>query len=221
MIWSSSAFLRCAIFVAPVSGCAGGGVILRGGDRLKGLVEEETLAGLPGLSNAVNGSAGSFLGGGGAAGSADSKNEKSASAQGSTFDCAAAAIGAGGVSGRSDATVGEFAHVGGVSLLDLASSGAWKLGFDHTGTSVTVSTFPGSLDAPITTGSDSIAGCSCSAVFLLVTLADLFTGFKIPGPIGPCSTLKGTKLFALNKADVGDIALLRRTMGAACIVSGD
>lgn len=46
-------------------------------------------------------------------------------------------------------------------------------------------------------------------------------GFKIPGPMGPCSAPNGTKLFRPNTAEVGDIVLFRRTIEAACMASAD
>lgn len=50
---------------------------------------------------------------------------------------------------------------------------------------------------------------------------DRLAGFRMLGPMGPCSTFIGIKLFAPNMADVGEMVLLSRTMGDACIMSAD
>jgi len=46
----------------------------------------------------------------------------------------------------------------------------------------------------------------------------LFLALSNPGPIGPSSTLPGTKALILNSADVGDTVPFKRTIGEACLV---
>jgi hypothetical protein len=74
--------------------------------------------------------------------------------------------------------------------------------------------------ATLDTGSDCF-GNSGSSTFLRVTLTERFAGFKMPGPIGPCSAPRGTKSLGLKYADVGDIVLLSRTIVVVDMVSGD
>lgn len=66
-------------------------------------------------------------------------------------------------------------------------------------------------------GTDSASGLDFSGV----EATDRLTGFKITGPMGPCSAPNGTKLFRPNTAEVGDIVLFRRTIEAACMASAD
>ena len=55
-------------------------------------------------------------------------------------------------------------------------------------------------------------------LFSGVTATGRLAGFKIPGPIGPCSAPNGTKLFGPKIADVGDMVLRKRTI---CIASAE
>jgi len=102
---SSSIFLFCAEFVAPVSGWIGGGVTLRGGERVNVFAEDAALVDRGRASKKAKGSVGEprvacdggveVLGGG----ADDSKKEKSASAQESIVGSIDATGAAGGMHG--------------------------------------------------------------------------------------------------------------------------
>lgn len=153
--------------------------------------------------------------GGGAAGSADSKNEKSASAQASILVCTGGVADWGGVTGR-------VALMAGTVTSEVFSSRATEFRCDvcHEDDFTATSSSRDSADAGSGgfSRSDSVVGGTSN---FLVLLTERFADFKMPGPIGPCSTPRGTKLFALKNADVGEIVLFRRTIGEACIASGD
>jgi hypothetical protein len=153
-------------------------------------------------------------------GTADSKKEKSASAHASTFDSAGAAIGAGGVDGRTVSCLAGEAIVQGVSFACVSIAGTPGTEVCQAENSSNASSF-GRSSGTVTGTKSCSAFVACFSSVFFGLLTDRFADFRILGPIGPCSMVSGTKLFALNSADVGDIVLFRRTMGDANIASGE
>jgi hypothetical protein len=146
------------------------------------------------------------------AGNADSKNEKSASAQESVLAC----IGA-----SSCAFEESFSDV----INDLGSSASTINAAGSTVVNVEDSLSPSSC-ASLPGGSPTVAGSGLvdrGTSFLSflsgVEWTDRFAGFNIPGPIGPSSAWSGTKVLALKSADVGEMVLRNRTIGEANMVS--
>jgi hypothetical protein len=173
-----------------------------------------------------NGFEGSCLGCGGGeslAGSADSKKEKSASAQESTAGSTGSTDGGGGVEGLagSDGSVLEAnAEKSSSSELNTTGSASTASG---TGVELATPAFGAfsctSMTAGASTGGSSLllfSGVIATRFSSGVEVTGLLAGFRIPGPIGPSSALSGTKLFGPNNADVGDIAPRKR---AICILS--
>jgi hypothetical protein len=140
-------------------------------------------------------------------GTADSKKEKSASAHASTFGSAGAAIGTGGVDGRTISCMAGEATVG-VSFSCFSIAGTSGIDVCHAENSSNASSFGrSSVTVTGTKSCSSFVTCSGSGFFgvlagssadfssgFLGLLADRFADLRILGPIGPRSTVRGTKL---------------------------
>ena len=185
--------------------------------------EDAALVGLGGVSKTEKGSDGSRVAGADAfVAGADSKKEKSASAQASMVGSSRAIGAEGGVLGLA----GSGSCVLDVNAEKSSSSASFVLG-SSTFTSLIAISFVSSASRAGNTsaftsscGMTSEIGFGGTSTLLFSDVAETerLAGFKSPGPIGPCSAWNGTKLFGPKIADVGDMVLRRRTI---CIASAE
>ena len=184
--------------------------------------EDAALVGLGGVSKTEKGSDGSREAGADAfMAGADSKKEKSASAQASMVGSSRTMGAEGGVLGLAGS---------GSCVLDVnaekSSSSVPFVPVSSTFTSwtaislVSCASRAGNTSTFTSCGMTSEIGFGGILTLLFSDVAETerLAGFKSPGPIGPCSAWNGTKLFGPKIADVGDMVLRRRTI---CIASAE
>lgn len=154
----------------------------------------------------------------GGAGEVDSKNERSAFAQASWSVSCGVVLGA-GVFGFSGRGAGVLEGIAGNALVSAGAKAGSRWGVF----TVLLPTGSACLLCGLCIILASVGGVDSGFVGSLSNVkgSGRLTGFKIPGPIGPCSAPRGTKDFVLKMAEVGEIVPFRRVMCEACMASAD